>query len=647
MRRLIVLCGLLFASLAIGWTGAGHLDAQDVTPPQAPVFRAGVNLIEMDVSVLDPNRRPVKGLTAADFTVLDDGQPKKVVAFSSIDVPDAEPQSTISMRKTAGDVATNQFADRRLVVILISDLLLNPLDWGSCDGPGLASNEMTQQLAHTIVHNLGPADLASVEYVYHRALGQPFTQDQAKLDEAVDRFEPLVVGCIDALRGVRRGDFSDAAVASGLPAQRDLVGALNRTINALGSVPDRRKLVFLIGDGNDLDTGASGRDQLYRAAQRANVTLNSLDPDGLVAPDTMNPTRPGALDPHRAARENVVETALNTGGEAVVNTNDPASEVPGIFRENESYYLLAFEADPGAKAGLSRRVEVKVNRPDVEVLARHGYYTSGPGASTASSAPAATNPFAGPLPSVSFPLEVVVAPFAGVAHPVPTAEIALHVTEPGVAWSRNEVLQIEARAYSADGDEEQSHSYTVRWAPQSGTTGDREGTTVLHMDLSPGYHELRVAVRGAALGTTASVFADVDVPDFVREPVSLSGLVIAVGATDAGSAGAQPSPMAVVPTTSRAFTTSDRVSASLSLYQGGRGPVVPVTMTTLLRNARDQMAFTHSEIVAPDRFITSNRRADWAIDLPLSSLAPGTYLLTIEAVAGAQRAQREVTFRVR
>jgi hypothetical protein len=33
-----------------------------------PTFRAGVNLIELDVSVFDRNRRSVTGLTAADFT---------------------------------------------------------------------------------------------------------------------------------------------------------------------------------------------------------------------------------------------------------------------------------------------------------------------------------------------------------------------------------------------------------------------------------------------------------------------------------------------------------------------------------------------------------------------------------------------------
>jgi hypothetical protein len=46
----------------------------------APTFRSGVELIQLDVSVLDKDRRPVQGLTAADFTVLVDGQPRPIVA---------------------------------------------------------------------------------------------------------------------------------------------------------------------------------------------------------------------------------------------------------------------------------------------------------------------------------------------------------------------------------------------------------------------------------------------------------------------------------------------------------------------------------------------------------------------------------------
>ena len=52
--------------------------AQDQS--ERPVFKGGVDLVQLDVSVLDGNRMPMRGLTAADFTVLEDGKPRPVRA---------------------------------------------------------------------------------------------------------------------------------------------------------------------------------------------------------------------------------------------------------------------------------------------------------------------------------------------------------------------------------------------------------------------------------------------------------------------------------------------------------------------------------------------------------------------------------------
>ena len=46
---------------------------QAQTPSTQPTFRLGVNVVQVDVSVLDDKRRPVRDLTAADFTYLEDG----------------------------------------------------------------------------------------------------------------------------------------------------------------------------------------------------------------------------------------------------------------------------------------------------------------------------------------------------------------------------------------------------------------------------------------------------------------------------------------------------------------------------------------------------------------------------------------------
>jgi hypothetical protein len=60
--------------LAVLVTVFGNLRAQSPTQ-SAPTFRAGIDLVQLDVSVMDRDRQPVRGLTARDFQVLEDGRP--------------------------------------------------------------------------------------------------------------------------------------------------------------------------------------------------------------------------------------------------------------------------------------------------------------------------------------------------------------------------------------------------------------------------------------------------------------------------------------------------------------------------------------------------------------------------------------------
>ena len=66
-------------------TFAGTAAAQGGEP--SVVFRGETSLILTDVVVLDKDRRPVSGLTAADFVILEDGRRRPVVAVSAIDIP--------------------------------------------------------------------------------------------------------------------------------------------------------------------------------------------------------------------------------------------------------------------------------------------------------------------------------------------------------------------------------------------------------------------------------------------------------------------------------------------------------------------------------------------------------------------------------
>src|SRR4051812_32029148 len=73
---------------------------QNPAAPQQtpPVFRAGVDVIQLDVSVLDKNRKPVRGLTDADFTVLENGAVQRLVGVAEIVAPDPDESKAAWLR---------------------------------------------------------------------------------------------------------------------------------------------------------------------------------------------------------------------------------------------------------------------------------------------------------------------------------------------------------------------------------------------------------------------------------------------------------------------------------------------------------------------------------------------------------------------
>jgi VWFA-related protein len=317
---LVAACSLLFASLLVA--GAGR-QAQ-TTPPQ---FRSSVDMVVVDVSVLDRRRQPVRGLTGSDFTVLEDGVPQTVEAFEAFDVPDPPRPPARWMARAPFDIQRNDMPPGRLVVIFMNDQTSAPDPFALRTG---------RETAHAIVDQLGPDDVAAVAFVLNYGASQEFTTDRARLHAAVDKYD----GAFD----------TRVSVAGSL---RDLAATL-------GAIPERRKIIIYIGYGVGFDMdvmttldrvtaqGGSGVDalarddqlrqydflmNLFRVAQRSNVSIYMVNPSGLSAPNAE-----GRLP--TASHDFMRLVAANTGARAIVNNNSPAQEMPAVMRENAAYYLL-------------------------------------------------------------------------------------------------------------------------------------------------------------------------------------------------------------------------------------------------------------------------------------------------------------------
>ena len=174
-------------SMLAGWLAVFVcLSAQQSAPTaQLPTFRTGVDAIQLDVSVLDKDRRPVRGLTAADFTVLEDGKPREVVAFSAVELPVLPDAPPAGVETVPPDVTRNDLPAGRIVVILLDPFLQRVMVPGRvtiADPPGIAALRAT---AVGVVNGLGPGDLAAVGHTMY-GVPQNFTTDKNRLKRAID-----------------------------------------------------------------------------------------------------------------------------------------------------------------------------------------------------------------------------------------------------------------------------------------------------------------------------------------------------------------------------------------------------------------------------------------------------------------------------
>ena len=663
MRRLASILGatLIVVSLRPG--------AQ--TPATQPIFRGGTDLVQVDVSVLDGKRRPVRGLTAADFTVLEDGQPREIQAFTEVYLPDrVRAEAAPWVRDVSSDVASNQVAENegRLVVILLDRTI-----------PVGEATVLAKRIAVTTVNQLGPDDLAAVVSTSGGAT-QNLTSDRARLVRAINESD-VSTGMSAEATGIMNllvplNPLSDGRCLCGLCVLETITGVAD----AVQDVPRRRKALFFIGSdlilqsvgsvaGAGADVGCEtrlkdARNAMFAAVDRANLTVHALDPSGLA-------TVPIAQASARAGSRNTTETlqrqgALRvlperTGGRTVTSANAPDVAVSDIFRESDSYYLVGFRPAEREANGKFHQIAVKVNRRGLDVHARSGY-TAAPAPEPTLASPTG-NPLPEPLqaalsgllPSASLPVDMNAATFATPGSDKGVVVLAVGVgafaSSPIAAGARQGgPLEVVASAFDRGGRSVGTARQTLELSwPASAPAGDQRFDVLSRLDLPPGQYEIRVGVSGANPARTASVFSYVTVPAFAATPLSLSSIII--GAT----AGTLTAPkdfltalLPVVPTARRAFARTGRLVGFLRIYQGTSrtDPLVPVQLRSSVIDSRGQVVADQGDVLDVGRF-EKERTADHYFALPLANLTPGEYLLRTEATMGARVAGRAVRFSVK
>jgi VWFA-related protein len=683
VAQAIVTAGLILGAIGlapvVSWPG---VSAQS---PQQPVFRAGVDVTQIDVTVLDRNRQPIHGLEAANFSVTENGKAQTIVGVSEVVTPRAEDLPAAWLRLVPADVDTNFLGDRlrdsRIIVVVMDDAEV-PYDNGM-------TIDAAKAIGRSIVGRLGPTDLASVVYTRDAGLSQDFTSDRDKLTRAIEAFQPRPP---EALPQTPRGGYAN----EGDMQRHDEVNRWTRCEQAHPSIPTllavtktlagitkRRKTIIDItagrtaaapgGNGErgnrddrncttDLDNDT--RD-LFSLAERANVNIYPVNPDGLEA---MRPAagfggsrggrRPGLSGAQSRTSEALKTLAVNTGGTAIVDTNDFETGIDRIFEENSSYYLVGYQSTDQERDGKFRQVDVHVTAPGATVLSRRGYYgpTAIKGATETSAGDIATRTDLLRVGLTSAPdlnLRVVLAPFAlppPASGPRKAAVVmTLGIREPSPASLTIDVVTVITSA-TADGGavaaKFEPHDVTIPLAPTSADVVPFEWTT--RLDLAPGRYEIRFNAHSKLFDAGASVYGSVEVPDFSRSGLQLSGLVFGTPAEAPANTG---DPLAtlipVAPTSERSFVRGEHVTALVRIYQSGTGPAAAVLLKTQILDAKNASVFSDSGTLNPDQF-DDLRSADYRVDMPTPNLKSGPFLLDIQALMpDGSTARREVPFVIR
>lgn len=677
-----VSAGALSAALTLlGWS---MLSAQDASPPQT--FRTGVDLVRIDVTVLDPQRRPVRGLTSQDFTVTEEGRPQRIVAVAEFDAEDADPLPTAWMRYTPSDVASNNLADalgEGQAVAIVLDDAHTPDD----------STEMivsARDVARSIIDRLGPSDLAAVVHPFKPGRTQDFTRDRTRLLASIDRFEPeqpeyLVLQ--PRLPGPVQGDIQRSSPALGRDPcfqLQPVIPTLRAVTAQLATVPQRRKALFFVSVGVPFVFRAGGTrcqgllyDELRRTfdtAQRFNVNIHGIDPAGaagymrfLRQPRLRNARLVPGLSAARASEvaqvgHDFLETlGEQTGGRPIVNTDDLEGALTAVFREYSTYYLVAYETAP-AFDGRFRTVRVSVNRPGADVRTRRGRWNP-----TARDVVNPTGPPAGvcvfdcwhvpPRPSEiqltglspSEPLRlraVATVVRAASATAGDTADIAATITVrlPPVLRSAEERLTLVRTIYDDHGRATPPVAETFVRRVDPGSGDETQYDVWSQFTLPPGRHEVRFNGTSRLADASGSVHLAVEVPPPARGP-SASTIALGDPATDRRDPLANVLPVA--PTTARDFARGQRVVAFLRFFADPAALRESLVVTSRIVGGDGTVLIEERSALAAAAFGSAGA-ADHRFELPLARLSSGLHLLSIAAGFDATSViRRDVTFRVR
>jgi VWFA-related protein len=401
---------------------------------QIPPFRSSIDLVQVDVSAVDANGRPIRDLTAEEFDLRVDGKPRRIVSAQFIVAPNAEMPAAPS--PAAAYYSSNAGTSGGRLIMIVVDrgsitpgrgksvmeaasrfvTRLNPADRVALAsiprGPQVdftTDHRLVQRLlqqtdgmapASVGVRNVGIADALSFERKDAFAMGRIYERECGLPSSAGQRGAGAseVVGCYSQMKSEAEQIAADARQKA-----RDSIAGLKALLDRLPPSSTPKVLVF-ISEGLVTANESSQLAWLEAKAAASHVTLYALH---LQASDYDAARRRPAVtysEDRAVLEEGLYYLTGVTRGDVfrVLSNSDFAFQ--RLAFELSGYYLLGFEPEVSERDARSHEIQVSVRRGGASVRSRR-QFTIGPTV-TKTVAADITALLRDPLPASEIPIKV-------------------------------------------------------------------------------------------------------------------------------------------------------------------------------------------------------------------------------------------------
>jgi len=516
------------------------------------------NIVLTNVVVRDKKTGAlVKDLKAGDFTILEDKKPQRVSSFDYQNVDQAAvlaEKNTVVGKASIADLLERNLAatpaqlrDHRLMVVFFD--LSSMQDEDIDRAVDAAENYVNKQMQ--------PADLvALVSLSTGLTMDQDFTSDKAALLKGLAKyngtdttgFGPGGNGSSDGTSDDTSSFSADDSEFNALNTDRQLL-AIRSIAQSLERVDQKKSMLYFSGGltRQGIENQASLRAATNEAA-KANMSIYSVDSRGLQALPPGGDASKGSLrgnsaysgkavtaafSANAASQETLGTLSMDTGGKAFFDSNDFGPAFMQVQHDTEAYYIIGFKSTNQAQDGSYRHLTIKVNRPDVTIQYRPGYYAPADfrHAKNEDREMALNEQLRSDLPAtdVSMYLQALYFRLNDNSFYVP---ISLVVPGSQIHFLNGKedkaTLDIIGQVKNGQGIGVGNVRETVKLALNPTVNAKQKNIQYsTGFTLAPGKYHLKFVVRENQTGNMGSFETDLNVPDMKKSPLKLSSIVLA------------------------------------------------------------------------------------------------------------------------